>query len=82
MEKEALEWYIYIATGFLIFFCYAHFVHGQETELKSEGKSDSLYFISESLFKCNIKLPENYNPNQTHKLAIGLHGGGSTPELS
>ena len=57
-----------------------NFVQCQETELESEGTSDSLYFKSESLFKCNIKLPENYNPDQTHTLVIGLHGGGSTPE--
>ena len=57
-----------------------NFVQCQETELESDVPSDSLYFKSESLFKCNIKLPENYNPDQTHKLVIGLHGGGSSPE--
>ena len=44
------------------------------------NKTDSLYFKSEALFKCNIKLPENYNPTHTQTLVIGLHGGGSTPE--
>ena len=57
-----------------------NFVQCQETDFKSEGISDSLYFKSESLFKCNVKLPENYNPDQTHTLVIGLHGGGSKPE--
>jgi predicted esterase len=57
-----------------------NFVQGQETELKSEGKSDSLYFKSESLFKCNIKLPENYNTDHTCTLVIGLHGGGGNPD--
>jgi phospholipase/carboxylesterase len=44
------------------------------------NQTDSLYFKSESLFKCNIKLPENYDPGKTYTLVIGLHGGGSTPE--
>jgi len=48
------------------------FVQGQETELKSEEKSEILYFKSESLFKCNIKLPDNYNPQKSYKLVIGL----------
>lgn len=56
-----------------------NFVKGQESKL-SNTKSDSLYFESKSLFKCNIKLPENYNPDNTHTLVIGLHGGGGTPE--
>lgn len=42
-----------------------NFVKGQESKL-SNTKSDSLYFESKSLFKCNIKLPENYNPDNTH----------------
>ena len=49
-----------------------NFVQGQETELKSEEKSETLFFKSESLFKCNIKLPDNYNPQKTYKLVIGL----------
>jgi len=48
------------------------FVQGQEAELKPEGKSDSLYFKSESLFKCSIKLPDNYDPQKSYKLVIGL----------
>nr|NQU94203.1 hypothetical protein [Bacteroidota bacterium] len=55
-------------------------VQGQETELKSEENSETFYFKSESLFMCNIKLPGNFNPADTHTLVIGLHGGGSTPE--
>lgn len=57
-----------------------NFVQCQGTDFKSEGISDSLYFKSESLFKCNVKLPHNFNPDQTHTLVIGLHGGGSKPE--
>ncbi len=56
-----------------------NFVHGQETVLNTL-KSDSLYFQSTALFKCYIKLPENFNPDKTHTLVIGLHGGGGTPE--
>ena len=55
-------------------------VQGQETGLKSEENSETFYFKSESLFKCNIKLPENYNPDHTHTLVIGLHGGGGNPD--
>jgi hypothetical protein len=44
--------------------------------------TDSLYFKSESLFKCNIKFPKNYNPANKYTLVIGLHGGGGTPESS
>lgn len=64
----------------LLFSSVNSFVQCQETELKSEEESETFYFKSESLFKCNIKLPENFNPDKTHKLVIGLHGGGSTPE--
>ncbi len=64
----------------LLFCSVNNFVQGQETELKAEEKSETFYFKSESLFRCIIKLPENYNPDQTHTLVIGLHGGGSTPE--
>ncbi len=57
-------------------------VHAQivATDSANTIKVDSLYFKSEALFKCNIKLPENFNPNTTHTLVIGLHGGGGTPE--
>ncbi|NHZ87333.1 MAG: hypothetical protein GWP19_15930 [Planctomycetia bacterium] len=49
-------------------------------KLQAQEKSETFYFKSESLFKCNIKLPENFNPDKTHTLVIGLHGGGGTPE--
>ncbi len=65
---------------FLLFSSVNNFIQGQETKLKSEDESETFYFKSESLFKCNIKLPENFNPDKTHTLVIGLHGGGGTPE--
>lgn len=51
-----------------------------ETDSTKSIKADSLYFKSEALFKCNIKLPENFNPDKKYTLVIGLHGGGGTPE--
>jgi len=57
-----------------------NFVQAQGTELKSNGKSETLYFKSESLFKYSVKLPVNYNPQKKYQLVIGLHGGGSSIE--
>ncbi len=44
----------------------------QETDLKSEENTETFYFKSESLFKCNIKLPDNYDSQKSYKLVIGL----------
>jgi len=57
-----------------------HLVQSQETVVNPEEESGTFYFKSASLFKCLVKLPENYNPDKTHTLVIGLHGGGGTPE--
>lgn len=43
-----------------------------ETDSTENIKTDILYFKSESLFKCNIKLPDNYDPQKNYKLVIGL----------
>ncbi len=56
----------------LLFSSLNNFVQGQETEPKPEEKSETFYFKSESLFKCSIKLPANYDPQRTYKLVIGL----------
>lgn len=56
----------------LLFSSINNFVQGQETELKPEEKSETFYFKSKSLFKCSIKLPNNYNSQKTYKLVIGL----------
>jgi len=70
---------ILIAGFILLFSSLVVFSQTQENDLQF-NKTDSLYFKSESLFKCNIKLPENYNHEKAYTLVIGLHGGGSTPE--
>ncbi len=57
-----------------------HFAQAQESAANSEAESTTFYFKSEAIFKCNVKLPENYNPDNAHTLVIGLHGGGSTPD--
>ncbi len=62
----------------LVLISISAFAQDQESN-KQIIKTDSLYFKSESLFKCNIKLPDYYNPDSTHTLVIGLHGGGGTP---
>ncbi len=49
-----------------------NFLQSQETDLKSEENSESFYFKSESLFKCSIKLPDNYDSQKSYKLVIGL----------
>ncbi len=69
---------IFISILILLISSGINLVKGQESKL-GNTKPDSLYFESKSLFKCNIKLPENYNPDSTHTLVIGLHGGGGTP---
>ena len=56
----------------LLFSSVNNFLQAQETELKSEEKSETFYFKSESLFKCSIKLPGNYDPQKSYKLVIGL----------
>jgi len=56
----------------LLFCSVNNFVQGQETDLKSEENTETFYFKSESLFKCNIKLPNNYNFQKSYKLVIGL----------
>ncbi len=43
-----------------------------ETDSTENIKTDILYFKSESLFKCIIKLPDNYDPHKSYKLVIGL----------
>lgn len=65
-----------------IAFVFSHFSYAQRPDADSAKsiKTDSLYFKSVALFKCDIKLPENFNPDKNYTLVIGLHGGGSSPE--
>ena len=71
---------ILLAGLVLFFLSNPHLIHGQETAVNPEDESATFYFKSASLFKCIVKLPENYNPDKAHTLVIGLHGGGGTPE--
>ena len=49
------------------------YVHAQNAETDSTNiKTDLIYFESKSLFKCTIKLPDNYDPQKNYKLVIGL----------
>lgn len=43
-----------------------------ETDSTENIKTDLIYFESKSLFKCTIKLPDNYDPQKNYKLVIGL----------
>jgi predicted esterase len=38
---------------------------------------DVLYFDSPVYFECRVYLPDNYDPNKTYTLVVGLHGFGS-----
>ena len=71
---------IVFATVLVIFICGEDILCGQEPGLNSGIDSEIFYFQSSALFKCHIKLPENYEPDQPHNLVIGLHGGVATPE--
>ncbi len=42
--------------------------------------SSTIYFQSTSLFRCNIKLPDNYHQDKKYPLIIGLHGGNGSPD--
>jgi len=44
---------------------------------------NNIYVKAEKLLKCRVLLPENYDPDKSYPLLIGLHGfGGSTEDFS
>jgi len=51
-----------------------------KNQVTQKDHSSTIYFKSSSLFKCKIKLPDNYNKNKKYPLLIGLHGGNGSPE--
>lgn len=57
-------------------------IHAQKPEIDStlNNRTNSIYFESRALFKCNIRLPVDYNPQKKYLLVLGLHGGGSSFE--
>ena len=71
-----------ILRGILLLFILnnTHFAQAQETEEKPGEELATFYFKSAAIFKCNVKLPENYNPDRAYTLVIGLHGGGASPD--
>ena len=73
---------IIIVTVLFVTLALSPTISAEESKLDSSDsiKTDSLYFRSEALFKCNVKLPKNYNSDKKYTLVIGLHGGGGTPE--
>lgn len=59
--------------------CYASIIHGQGAELEVVT-SDSFYFESPALFKCDIQFPGDYHTEKPLPLVISLHGGGGSYE--
>jgi len=57
-------------------------IEKSESYIKSLTKEhgDVVYFDSTALFRCLVKLPEDYEPDKKYTLLIGLHGRGNTPE--
>jgi len=47
-------------------------IQNKDPKFESEKKTETLYFKSEALFKCSVKLPDNYDDKKTYKLVIGL----------
>ncbi len=52
-------------------------MQGQENKMTTV-KSDSLYFESPVLLKCNLQFPGDYDPDKPLPLIISLHGGGDS----
>lgn len=49
-----------------------------EDYIKNFG--DVVYVEAVKMIPCRIQLPENYNPEKSYPLLVGLHGNGGTPE--
>lgn len=67
----------------IIFFLFAlnvPLIYSQDSlkEKKEVKHIDSIYFESSVLFKCQIRLPNDYDPEESYTLVIGLHGYGSS----
>ncbi len=65
---------------FSLCFILIHSVQAQNSELTSDSQLETMYFKSSSLFKYNIKIPENFDPKKKHTLVIGLHGFADNPD--
>ena len=67
---------------FFLVFSFTSSIYAQKSQIDStrNNKTNPIYFESSALFKCNIKLPVNYDPQNKYILVIGLHGGGSSLE--
>ena len=49
-------------------------------EEKEAELGEIIYAMSPAFFECRVQLPENYNPEESYTLVLGLHGLGSNPE--
>lgn len=48
-----------------------------------KGLGSNIYVKAEKLVKCRVLFPENYNPEKSYPLLIGMHGyGGSTEDFA
>ncbi len=67
---------------FFVVFSFTSSIYAQksQTDTTLNNGTNSIYFKSSAFFKCNIKLPINYNPQKKYILVTGLHGGGDSPE--
>jgi len=69
-----------ILVGSLILYCSTTYLVQAQNNTLTTVKSDSLYFESPALFKCNLQFPENYSAEKPIPLLISLHGGGGSYE--
>jgi len=67
---------------FFLVFSFTSSIYAQKSQIDStlNNRTNSIYFESSALFKCNIRLPDKYNPQKKYILVIGLHGGGGSLE--
>lgn len=59
-------------------FSFSNYAQNSAIDSTLINNTNSIYFESSALFKCDIRLPVNYNPQKKYMLVLGLHGGGSS----
>jgi predicted peptidase len=68
-----------ILTTTLFLIIYSSLAFAQTPQNQKES-NETFYFKSSALFRCVIQLPNNYNPDKSYPLVIGLHGGSGSPD--
>jgi len=55
---------------------------GLETLIQDseEGLGDLVWNSTEAFFECRMQLPENFDPEKSYTLIVGLHGYGAQPD--